>query len=210
MDICIVLTGMPGSGKSDLAIELEGMGYQHVSMSSALERYAQQRISTAQRWQLSHRLRTEHGSDFLARDILERAISSPCAVIDGARTLSEAAVFQSAATVFQLVAFQRPPALRYARLRARGNNHYRHVASGTIDLDAHELVLGTAHLIAVADYIYFSDAEDGDPLRRSIAQAAVLIHERAQEQARRIRNGEPVATNRADYASLQALVESGS
>ena len=166
MDICVALTGMPGSGKSNLATQLVRRGYFHISMSEQLKVFASTIPSTEERWALSHSLRSTHGPAFLAEEALKRVPPDASkVVVDGVRTFSEVALLSEAAATFQLIALQRSPEARYIRLRSAGDAYYKTQSDAVIKLDAHELTLGTANLIALADYIYFTDEQDPACLR---------------------------------------------
>jgi hypothetical protein len=96
-------------------------------------------------------------------------------VVDGIRTLEECAYFSRRCEYF-LAVFQRPPALRYERLKAsKRTSLFRSDPSALSALDKAELDLGLGRVIAEAEFIYFSAAGESE-LVADASDAAGEIH----------------------------------
>lgn len=206
MDV-VALTGMPASGKSEVASALAGRGYGVVSMSAHLTGAAGRTDSpedTIDRWTRSRAARMDHGPNVIAQRAWTEALESGMnrVVFDGVRTLSECAFLSAQSNSVLVVGFQRRRALRYARLRAGPNPLYDEGSNWHLQLDAHELALGIGEVLAMADLIIFSSSDEAT-LGRDAHEAALLIDREVTSAAgKRERNA-----NRSDFETVRAFLE---
>jgi dephospho-CoA kinase len=179
----IALTGMPGSRKSLFAEKLVQLGYDHIMLSQYLKQRLQGQglsLKPIEYWQESLAIRTELGSDILAKLAWEDISNSPSqyVVVDGIRCLQEACYLQQRADQFLLVSVQASPDTRRKRLLTSPNaqGFYASEENRIAQLDAHELKLGVGSVIAVSDVIIFHDDANEEMLRTFMFDQAKRLH----------------------------------
>jgi dephospho-CoA kinase len=165
--IIVAVTGMPASRKSLFANKLKELGYEHVTLSSILQR----RISLGNSENLSqaykresHKIREELGPEALVKIALDESTihGGGRMVIDGVRSLAEFIYLQQHCDICYLVAVQSSPSSRRKRLMNWPDGYYSESLERVAELEAHELILGTSYLISLADHILFLPYTD-DP-----------------------------------------------
>jgi dephospho-CoA kinase len=156
----ILVTGMPGSGKSvvveearSLVIPVYVMG--DVVREEALRRYG--RVTPELMVETSRLLRREHGEDVIAKRTLEKI--RPCervVVVDGVRSLREVEVFRRHGDVV-VIAVHASPRTRFQRLLKRGRPGDPSNYEEFYKRDVTELGFGLGEVIALADYIIVNE-----------------------------------------------------
>jgi dephospho-CoA kinase len=118
-DLVIGITGPNASGKGEVSLILQEMGFAYLSLSDVVREVAGQRGEEPVRDVLirtGRELRREGGPGVLAERILPK-IEAPC-IVDSVRNPGEVAVLRGLETFF-LLGVTAPPALRFRRLQER-------------------------------------------------------------------------------------------
>ena len=162
----VIVTGMPGSGKSRIVKEFERKGFPSVSLGDIVREETIKRgleLTKENVAKVSIRLRQELGQNAVAklavkkvRELLRR---SPLVVIDGVRSLDEVGTFRGAfpGEKIVIIAVHTPPRLRFERLKARGRHDDPQTWEDFEERDWKELRFGIGGVIAMADYMLIND-----------------------------------------------------
>lgn len=158
----IGLTGTNGAGKGEAAAFFRERGYAYASLSDILREELRARGLEAARDNLiriGNELRHAFGPDVLARRTMA-GVTGP-SVIDSIRNLREVA-FLRAQAGFILLAFDAPPEVRFARVRARGRDESAATLDTFLAKEAEERAGGEAAqqleaCMAEADVLIWND-----------------------------------------------------
>ena len=162
----VIVTGMPGSGKSKIVKEFERRGFPSVSLGDIVREETVKRgleLTKENVAKVSIRLRQELGQNAVAklavRKVEELLKKSPIVVIDGVRSLDEVGTFRGAFPDedIVIVAVHTPPKLRFERLKARGRHDDPKTWEDFEERDWKELRFGIGGVIAMADYMLVND-----------------------------------------------------
>ncbi|WP_297064768.1 dephospho-CoA kinase [Thermococcus sp.] len=167
----VIVTGMPGSGKSKIVKEFEKRGFPSVSLGDIVREETIKRglkLTKENVAKVSIRLRQELGQNAVAklavRKVEEFLKKSPIVVIDGVRSLDEVGTFRGAFPNedIVIVAVHTPPKLRFKRLKARGRHDDPKTWEDFEERDWKELRFGIGGVIAMADYMLVNDGSKED------------------------------------------------
>lgn len=162
----IIVTGMPGSGKSRIVHEFERRGFPSVSMGDIVREETAKRgleLTKENVAKVSIRLRQELGQNAVAKLTVEKVKEllkgSDLVVIDGVRSLDEVGTFRSAFPEEEIIiiAVHTPPKQRFERLKARGRHDDPKTWEDFEERDWKELRFGIGNVIAMADYMLVND-----------------------------------------------------
>jgi len=171
----VIVTGMPGSGKSRIVREFERRGFRSVSMGDIVREETVRRgleLNPENVARVSIRLRQELGQNAVAKLTVERVRNllkeSDVVVVDGVRSLDEVGTFRSAFPGERIVimAVHTPPGLRFKRLKARGRHDDPETWEDFEERDWKELKFGIGNVIAMADYMLVNDVSAEEYERR--------------------------------------------
>ncbi|NJF24345.1 dephospho-CoA kinase [Thermococcus sp. Bubb.Bath] len=158
----VIVSGMPGSGKSRIVEEFERRGFPSVSLGDIVREETVKRgleLSKENVAKVSIRLRQEMGQNAVAKLAVEKVrellAKARLVVIDGVRSLDEIGTFKGAFPDEQLVivAVHTPPKIRFQRLKARGRHDDPHTWEDFEERDWKELRFGIGGVIAMADHM---------------------------------------------------------
>lgn len=176
-----IFCGMPGSGKSvgvevaqDLGLPVFVMG--DVVREEVTRRNLPHTPQTLGRVMLQ--LRKEYGPDVVAQRCVEKILrdTSPCVVIDGARSEAELAVFKKMLTSVTLVAIHASPKVCFERLRQRGRKDDALTLTEFHERNQRELDVGLGRIIAQADIMIVNEG-DLDALQAQVRKTLkALFH----------------------------------
>ncbi|MGQ9478787.1 MAG: AAA family ATPase [Thermoproteota archaeon] len=173
----LLITGMPGSGKTTVARIIGEMGFPVVSMGDAVRREAKARgvgrsILDMSRFMVE--LRRELGEDAVAK-LTEREILGVCSdliVVEGVRSMKEVEYFKSrGAYEVILVGVVSPISLRYSRLSSRRRTDDSRRIEELTERDRVELSVGLGEALALSDAYLVNDGSVED--LRKLVEAKV-------------------------------------
>ncbi|AAK41303.1 dephospho-CoA kinase [Saccharolobus solfataricus] len=166
----ILITGMPGSGKSEFAKLLKERGAKVIVMSDVVrKRYSIEAKPGERLMDFAKRLREIYGDGVVARLCVEELGTSnhDLVVFDGVRSLAEVEEFKRLlGDSVYIVAVHSPPKIRYKRMIERLRSDDSKEISELIRRDREELKLGIGEVIAMADYIITNDSNYEEFKRR--------------------------------------------
>lgn len=162
--IIICLTGMPGAGKSTVAISMKEKGFFVITMGDIIREEAQRLkldLNDTNLGRLMIQLRKELGPGAVAELIVKKIGSMliskskeeiPVVVVDGLRSIAEVTVLNRVGQV-RLLAIHASSQIRFAHLKARGRMDAPVVQSEFMERDKRELEVGISEVIALADEV---------------------------------------------------------
>lgn len=162
MRLAVLVTGMPGSGKSVLSDIAEKLGIPVYNMGDFIRREAMRRgvpLTDEELGRLAMELRRQRGKGAVALltvEELERDGVEVC-LIDGVRSLDEVHVFKKHFRHVVIVAVHSSPSTRYKRLRGRGRRDDPKSWDEFVRRDLRELNLGIGNVIALADIMLVNE-----------------------------------------------------
>ncbi|WP_297507956.1 dephospho-CoA kinase [Thermococcus sp.] len=179
----VIITGMPGSGKSKIVKEFERRGVPSVSLGDIVREETVKRgleLTKENVAKVSIRLRQELGQNAVAklavvriRELLE---GSNVVVVDGVRSLDEVGTFRSAfpGEEIVIIAVHTPPRQRFERLRKRGRHDDPKTWEEFEERDWKELKFGIGNVIAMADYMLVNDGSK-EEYEKKVRETVELI-----------------------------------
>ncbi|CAB49883.1 dephospho-CoA kinase [Pyrococcus abyssi] len=162
----ILLTGMPGSGKGEVAKAFKKLGIPVVSMGDAIREEAEKRgiPKTPEGLKyVSLKVREELGPGAVAiliapklKNLLKK---HKTVVVEGVRSPKEVEEFRKLFPneEIKVLAIHSPPGARYERMRKRGRSDDPKTWEEFLDRDKKELNFGIGEVIALADYMIVND-----------------------------------------------------
>jgi dephospho-CoA kinase len=160
MRLFILITGMPGSGKSIVVEEAKSLNLPVYVMGDVVREETMRRYGTVTHELMvktSKILREEYGEEIVALKTIERI--KPCehvVVIDGVRSLREVEVFKRYGEVV-IIAVHASPKTRFERLLRRNRPGDPSTYEEFYKRDIVELSFGLGSVIALADYIIINE-----------------------------------------------------
>jgi len=155
MRVAIVVSGLPGSGKTLVTSTLESMGMKVVRMGDIVRRLASSLGLPTDRVAVEIRLR--HGGRIIAYEAVKLAKDVDFVVIDGVRSLEEVEVLEESFDKVLVIYVVAPRDARFRRLVARGREDDPKTFSDFLAREYRELKFGIANVISRADYIIVND-----------------------------------------------------
>ncbi len=157
----LILSGMPGAGKTTVSHFLKSNGSYIVSMGDIIREnaielgYGQDRDGQAATMRV---LREKEGPDIVAKITMESVEKKGAnlTIIDGMRSLEERDYFASR-THMRVLALHASPPRRFALLSSRGRDDDPKDFKVFEERDRNELKLGLGNVIALADYMIINE-----------------------------------------------------
>ncbi len=174
--LLILVTGMPGSGKSLVSSVASTLGIPVYVMGDVVREEARRRglePTPANLNMVARMLREEYGPTVVAERTAEKIVRDGCRVclVDGVRSLAEVEVFQRLGDTV-VVAVHASPRTRFERLRRRGRPGDPKTWEEFRQRDLTELGFSLGSVIALADYMIVNEADPG--LAREKARRLLL------------------------------------
>lgn len=158
----ILVTGMPGSGKSVVSGVARSLGLPVYIMGDVIREEARRRglePSGENLGRIAVELRATEGEGVVARRMLaklEEEVGSGIAVVEGLRSLAEYDYFRGNA-VTHLIAVHASPETRFARLSSRGRSDDPKSWEEFEERDRRELKMGIGSVIALAQSMLINE-----------------------------------------------------
>lgn len=170
----ILITGMPGSGKTTVAKIIGEKGFPIVSMGDVVREEAEARgvgKSIIEMAKFMVELRRELGENAVAK-LVERKIEtveSDILIVDGVRSLKEVEYFKSKGYSVTKVGVLSPTRLRYMRLSNRNRPDDSKKLKELEERDMVEISVGIGGVIALSD-VYVLNESSLEDLRRNVLE----------------------------------------
>ena len=163
--LLVLVTGMPGSGKSLVSGVARELGIPVYVMGDVVREEARRRglePTPENLNRVARELRERYGARVVAErtaEAIERD-GPELAVVDGVRSLAEVEVFRRLGSVV-VVAVHASPRTRFERLRRRGRPGDPRSWEEFVARDMTELGFSLGSVIALADYMLVNEADQG-------------------------------------------------
>ncbi len=170
----ILITGMPGSGKTTVAKIMSEEGFPIVSMGDAVREEAEARGVGKSIFEMSRfmiELRRELGENAVAM-LVEKKIEkmeNDTVIVDGVRSLKEVEYFKSRGYSVTKVGVLSPTGLRYKRLSNRSRPDDSKILRELEERDMVEISVGVGGVIALSD-VYLLNESSLEELRKNTLQ----------------------------------------
>ncbi len=155
----IGVTGMPGSGKTEVSIILKEEGFRTVEMGKVVYEMMDEQgieITPTSVPTFATALRKEHGKAFVAKEITKRihgnTYTGKIAII-GIRSPAEIKYFRSKLDKFGIIGIVAPKKIRFERLKKRNRTDDSKKMSNFEFRESKEKGYGVLKAIDAADYI---------------------------------------------------------
>jgi dephospho-CoA kinase len=158
----IIITGMPGAGKSEVANAFQNAGYPLIIMGDVIREETRNRELEANpenTKKVMLELRELHGPGAVAIRCLDGLCKqdSDFVVIEGCRSIAEVDVFDDYAEEVMIVCVHTSPKIRFSRLQERN----REDAPATWEIfrerDIREISVGLGGVIALSDIMLINE-----------------------------------------------------
>lgn len=158
----LLVTGMPGSGKTSISNFAKEKGFGTISMGDIIRYIAiQEGLEPTKRnlGLIAERVRRENGEAAVAYRCIEKMNNkkSYIVVIDGIRSLEEVEAFREAYGDAVLVAVHASPLTRFNRLRERGREDDPVEWETFLERDKRELGFGLGSAISMTDFMIINE-----------------------------------------------------
>ena len=161
----LVLTGMPGSGKSEAVKVAEEMGIPIHMMGDMVRDMVRAKgfeLNRANLASVANSERKRLGPDIWAKRTVRVISRSPIVVIDGARSLAEVEYFRKElGTSLLVLAVHSSPWTRWQRISRRHREDDPRTFAELRERDAQELRWGLGDIIATADIMLLNEGSKG-------------------------------------------------
>jgi len=169
VELIVCVTGLPGSGKSEVARALKELGFHSINMGDVVRRFAKESGAPLDDESLAgfaRRLREEMGPAAVAKLCIDRIPSDArLLVVDGLRSMDEFNEFEKISKA-KILAVHASRERRFHLLKLRGREDDPKGWEEFIERDERELGYGIAEVIALADEVIPNNALTLEELRK--------------------------------------------
>ncbi len=158
----VILTGMPGSGKSEVADAFHNAGFPVIIMGDVIRREVERRgmdVNPKNNKLVMLELRERDGPGAVAKHCVEslRNSDSEVVVIEGCRSLAEVDVFDDYAQEVCTVCVHASQKTRFSRLQKRGRKDDPQDWAMFRERDLREVSVGLGAVIALSDIVLVNE-----------------------------------------------------
>lgn len=158
----IIIAGMPGAGKSEVAQAFRDSGFPVIVMGDVVRQETQKRELDANpenTRRIMLELREIHGPGAIAQHCLGQLqnLNSGSVVIEGCRSIAEIDVFDNYADEVIIVCVHSSPRMRFARLRDRNRADAPPTWETFRERDLREISVGLGGVIALSDIMLINE-----------------------------------------------------
>ena len=163
----IIIAGMPGAGKSEIADAFRDADYPVIVMGDVVREEARKRgleANPENTRKLMLDLRAREGPDVIAircTRLLEES-NSNLVVIEGCRSIAEIDVFDDYAKEVKIVCVHSSPSTRFTRLKERGRDDAPPEWDIFRERDLIEISVGIGGVIALTDIMIINEGTLGE------------------------------------------------
>ncbi len=169
----LLVTGMPGAGKSIVTNMAREMGIPTYCMGDVIrgetiKKYGS--ITPENMRRTAQELREKYGDDIVARKTLEMIKEEQgIVIIDGVRSLTEVNMFKTAGESVEIIAVHASPKTRFKRIIERQRPGDPKTWDEFVKRDMTELSFGIGNVIALADYMIVNE-ESIEETKKQVAR----------------------------------------
>ncbi|MFX1366998.1 MAG: AAA family ATPase [Promethearchaeota archaeon] len=172
----IIMTGMPGAGKSEVADAFQKASIPVIVMGDVIRKEVRRRgleETPANTRRVMLELREKDGPGAVAKRCVGDLVSldSPIVVIEGCRSLAEIDVFDDCAESVSIICVHSSPKARFERLRQRQRDDDPEDWETFRERDIRELSVGLGNVISLSDIMIVNEGTIED--LRSISKEIV-------------------------------------
>jgi dephospho-CoA kinase len=158
----IIVTGMPGAGKSEVANAFSNAGYPLIIMGDVIREETRKRgleANPENTKKVMLELRKLHGLGAIANRCLETLCKqdSEIIVIEGCRSIAEIDVFDDYAQELTIVCVHASPKIRFSRLQDRNREDAPPSWEVFRERDIREISVGLGGVIALSDIMLVNE-----------------------------------------------------
>ncbi len=158
----VIITGMPGAGKSEIAAAFSSAGFPVITMGDVIREETLKRglePNPQNTGTVMLELRAIDGPGAVAKRCIERLRldQHPTVVIEGCRSIAEIEVFEEFCENIRIVCVHASPRTRYERLRNRGRCDAPLDWVSFRERDLREISVGLGGVIALSDYMIINE-----------------------------------------------------
>ncbi len=158
----IIIVGMPGAGKSEIASVFSSAGYPVITMGDVVREETLKRgldPDPQNTRTVMLELRTIEGPAAVAKRCVEklRSCEDDTVVIEGCRSIAEVEVFEQFCESIKIICVHASPRTRYERLLRRGRSDAPHDWQSFRERDLREISVGLGGVIALSDYMIINE-----------------------------------------------------
>jgi dephospho-CoA kinase len=158
----VILTGMPGAGKSEVAEAFHAAGLPVIVMGDVIRKEVERRgmdVNPKNNKLVMLELREQDGPGAVAMHCVEslKNSDSEVVVIEGCRSLAEVDVFDDYAKEVCIVCVHSSPKARFLRLKQRGRKDDPQEWATFRERDLREVSVGLGAVIALSDIVVVNE-----------------------------------------------------
>jgi dephospho-CoA kinase len=158
----IIITGMPGAGKSEVANAFHDAGYPIIVMGDIIRTETRNRgleANPENTKKVMLELRKLHGPGAVATRCIDGLCNqeSNVIVIEGCRSIAEIDVFDDYAEELTIIGVHTSPKVRFARLQERNREDAPSTWEVFRERDIRELSIGLGGVIALSDIMLINE-----------------------------------------------------
>lgn len=158
----IIVTGMPGAGKSEVADIFRKSGHPIIIMGDIIREETKRRGLEANRTntkKIALELREKDGPGAVAKHCIKKLKENEAEtiVIEGCRSLAEVDVFDDYAEIVTIVSVHTSPSTRFTRLKSRGRDDAPLEWESFRERDLREISIGLGGVIAMSDIMLINE-----------------------------------------------------
>ncbi|MHA2423333.1 MAG: AAA family ATPase [Candidatus Thorarchaeota archaeon] len=158
----VLVTGMQGAGKSELALAFKDAGVPVIVMGDVVREESRRRglePNSANNKKVMLELREKDGMGAIALRCVDdlKSMKSDLVVIEGCRSIDELDVFDDYAKEVKIICVHTSPSVRFQRLRERGRKDAPQDWSTFRERDLREVSVGLGGIISLSDIMLVNE-----------------------------------------------------
>lgn len=157
----LLLTGMPGCGKSEFSAVASKMGIPVYVLGNIVREYVKikgMEMTSENVAEIAISERKKKGMDIWAKRLIKRISPAKIILIDGIRCFEEVEIFRERFENTVILAIHSSPATRYKRMTERRRDDDSLGIDELKERDERELSWGIGKVIAMADYMLINES----------------------------------------------------